>query len=266
MSECPELFKYEKPEFPEDCRYNISPSMLYQFYSNPSSWYKTTIIGEENSFHGNTATVLGTICHMIYDYASRDILGGNCKPNRLIIDKQLELYDKWRDEQGYDKIDVEDILKSYPEIVNVVVPQYIVIANDILPPRFTEKQFITHLGDGIYIGGTIDRCDVDCVVDFKTVSSKPDELIIPFNYKLQLMAYAKILRDNGYDIQRIRIVYGVKPLKKTPARCFIVTEQITQEHEELFDNTIELIKDSINLVTERPDLAYVIFRDMNLKT
>ena len=103
------------------------------------------------------------------------------------------------------------------------------------------------------------------VVDFKTVSTKPNESVIPFGYKIQLLSYAYALRQQGYEINRIRLVYGVKPTKTIPARCIVVTEEIDYLADKLIDDTLKLIGESVLTVKNNPQLAYLIFKSMDLK-
>ena len=128
-----------------------------------------------------------------------------------------------------------------------------------------EKKVVAKVMDGIYVAGTCDRIEGDCVVDFKTVASKPNELAIPFGYKIQLLAYAFALRRLGYEINRIRLVYGVKPTKKLSARCYVVTEEIDYMAEKLVNDTLRLIGESVIAVRQHPELAYLIFKSMDLK-
>lgn len=104
------------------------------------------------------------------------------------------------------------------------------------------------------------------VTDYKTVSTKPCNLdTIPFDYKIQLLAYAYALGRNKKFIDRIRVVYGVKPTKTLPARTFVVTEQISFEDTQLISDTLNLITDTILKVKQQPELTYLLFKSMSLK-
>ena len=104
------------------------------------------------------------------------------------------------------------------------------------------------------------------VVDYKNVTTKPaDNAPIPFDYKIQLLAYAYILRQLGYEINRIRIVYGIRPTKTLPARCVVVTESIDFIADKLISDTLRLIAESVLAVKENPKLAYLIFKSMDFK-
>ena len=80
-----------------------------------------------------------------------------------------------------------------------------------------------------------------------------------------MLAYAYALRKQGYEINRIRVVYGVKPTKTIGARCITVTENIDYLAEKLITDTLKLIGESVHAVKDNPNLAYLIFKSMDLK-
>ena len=84
-------------------------------------------------------------------------------------------------------------------------------------------------------------------------------------YKRQLMLYAYMFRHNGSLVDTVRIVYGVRPTKTLPARCFVVTEAITEQDWIDTQNYLKLVVETIKAVKEYPNLAHVIFKDYNLK-
>lgn len=256
MSMQSELFKYEHAEVPEDCTCLISPSQIYKFFDVPPVWYRENVLHEKPEFTGSTATVIGTICHYIYECVtlSKEV-------TREWINDQLVQH--FRDNPNPD-VDLAEVMKTYPLVSAAVVNQY-VLPNNVCSPIQTETRIVEKISDGIYIAGTFDRLENSVLCDYKTVSSKPNETAIPFHYKIQLLAYAYALRKQGHYVDRIRIIYGVKPLKTTPARCFVVTEQIDDASEKLIEDTLNLMSDSIKYVQDNPDKAYLIFKSMDLK-
>lgn len=253
----PNLFEHTDVVMPNDCILKISPSKIAQFFEYPSVWYKEEVLKQKQAFEGNTATTLGTICHKIYENVTEGI-----PINRDTIDEALEAFNT---AMPHLNLDLQDIRNCYPEISRLVVNEY------ILPTKAkgirvkSEVSLVGKVMNGIYIGGTCDRIEGDCIVDFKTVGSKPNEETIPFNYRIQLLAYAVAARLNGYEINRIRIVYGVKPLKTIPARKFEVTKMIDYEDEKLISDTLKLIGESVLKVRECPELTHLIFKSMDLK-
>ena len=119
--------------------------------------------------------------------------------------------------------------------------------------------------DGVYIAGTYDRLEGTVLCDYKNVSIKPNETYIPFGYKMQLLAYAYALRQHGYEVDRIRLIYGIRPTKTLPARCIVVTEEIDYKADKLVKDTLELIAESVLIVREKPELTHLIFKSMDLK-
>ena len=103
------------------------------------------------------------------------------------------------------------------------------------------------------------------VLDYKTAGTKPRTDTIPFGYKIQALTYAYIYQAMGYKVDRIRIVYVVKPTKTLPERLFVVTHQITEEDWELVGNTLELIADSILYAEAHPEAIPLIFKSQRLK-
>lgn len=253
----PEMFQYERPELPEDCIHAISPSQIDKFFSLPKIWYNECYKGEAPEFKGSTATVTGTICHYIYEMVTK-----KQKITREQINKDLNDYLLLCPNP---EVDATQVMMDYPLVSETVVNQYLLPANSHGGVLEVEKKVCAKVMDGIYIAGTCDRIEGDCVVDFKTVSTKPNEQAIPFAYKIQLLAYAYALRKLGYEINRIRLVYGVKPTKKLSARCYVVTEEIDYAAEKLVSDTLRLIGESVIAVRQHPELAYLLFKSMDLK-
>lgn len=256
-SDLPEIFQYTRPVLPDDCTHIISPSMLGKFFDFPKVWYEEAILGKTPAFKGSTATVIGTICHYIYE---QNTLGN--KVTREEINEQL---DKYLELCPNEDINPTQVKIDYPLVASAVMNDYVIPHNQTNGVLECEKQVIAKVTNGIYIAGTCDRIEGDCLVDYKTISTKPNEQAIPFGYKIQLLAYAYALKQQHYEINRIRIVYGVKPTKTLPARCVVVTEEIDYMAEKLMRDTLTLVADSILAVKEHPELAYLIFKSMDLK-
>lgn len=251
----PELFKYEHAVVPEDCMCLVSPSQLSKFFEYPKIWYLENLSGEKPEFKGNTSTVLGTICHYIYECVAQ-----NMPVNREEINNALDSYLKVCPNEDVDK----DLIKElYPQITGVVVNEYI-LPN--LGKNVSCEQKIVHKIDkGVYLAGTYDRLEEDILCDYKTVATKPNETSIPFHYKIQLLAYAHALRQQGKEVNRIRLIYGVRPTKTIPARCFVVTEEIDDNAEKLIVDTLNLISETVIMSKDHPELIHLLFKSMDLK-
>jgi hypothetical protein len=248
--------EHKKIQLPKDCIFCISPSSIGKFFDHPKEWYEENILGIQ-TFKGNTATMLGSVCHYIYECYAKD------------IQIKKEEIDNWlRSLDTDENTNVNEIIETYPNIVTAVINKSI----KYIKPTQTEFPVITAVKDGIiapfdgiYVGGTCDSILGSSVIDYKTVAAKPNEYEIPFSYKMQLLAYAYALRDMGYFIDRIRIIYGVKPTKTLPARCYEVTEQISKKHWQDIHNTLQLIGESVLAVKKQPELTHLIFKSMALK-
>lgn len=259
MPDIPEMFQYTRPTLPDDCTFAISPSGISKFFDYPRVWYEQSILGQEPEFKGSTATVTGTVCHWIYEQLTK---GNKDIVNREYINKQL---DEYIEACPNPDVDINQVKTDYPLVSSAVVNGYLLDANSKGMLVKSEEQVVAKVLDGIYVAGTCDRIEGDCIVDFKTVSTKPNESVIPFGYKIQLLSYAYAFRQKGYEINRIRLVYGVKPTQRIPARCIVVTENIDFMAEKLVDDTLKLIGESVLAVRENPNLTYLIFQSMDLK-
>ena len=261
------IFTYESPEKPSDCLYMISPSMLSKFFDYPRVWYDEEYLGNPRNFKGNTSTFIGTICHYIY----RCVTEGS-PVSRESINEDLISY--IQNNPNPDVVTAE-VLQDYPLVSKAVVNNYILpigrsnVWDNIgtnIKCEFTVQGLVkaTSAG-GYYVGGTCDRLENDIVCDYKTVAKLPNKMAIPFGYKIQLLSYAYALTQEGYDINYIRIIYGVRPTKTLDARCVVVTEQITDEMWKLIDDTLLLVAETVDTVRQQPEMAYLLFKSYDLK-
>lgn len=244
-------FEYKEPTVPENCTFKISPSNIEKFFTVPSVWYDEQILGNV-PFKGNTATTLGTVCHAIYDAVAKKESTTREEINTYLTSEEIK---------NNPDIDIEEVQKLYPEISKVVVNEYL-LQNT---PDKTEFEVCAKVLNNIYVAGTCDNFTKGIVVDYKTVSSLPAGDAIPFKYKIQLLAYAYALRSMGVFVDRIRIVYGIKPLKTIGARCLVQTQQITEEDWILIQDTLKLIAETVETSNKYPELRHLLFKSMKLK-
>jgi hypothetical protein len=132
-------------------------------------------------------------------------------------------------------------------------------------PDKVEQPVIANLSDKIVVGGTYDAIQGDTLIDYKTTGKKPNTESIPFGYKIQLLAYVWALRQKGVNIDRIRIVWVVRPTKTLPARVFVVTQVITQDDWKMIEDTLTIIKDTVELQEQHPEYKYLLYKSMQLK-
>ena len=256
------IFGHKTPNLPEGS-FIISPSLISKFFDYPKVWYEESYLGK-GTFLGNNSTLLGTICHYIYEKVSTYGLGAEINYNLI----ENELIDYCIENNLENEVDYNEIIANYKAIAPRVVNDYVIPRLDQGVVSEMSLNYKLDDEDNIYLAGTCDRIETkqNLVVDFKTVSKKPNEMVIPFNYKIQLLAYAYLCKKFSImNPTRIRIVYGVKPQKTIPARCIVVEELITDDCWKLIEDTLQLIVDTIKYIRRNPDSVYIIFKSMELK-
>lgn len=241
------MFNYTDIEMPEDCKFKISPSQIAKFFNYPPIWYKEQILKETEDIH-NTSMVIGTVCHYIFEKVA---LGEH--PDVEYINNEI-------DKLEGENLDHEKVKDIYPSVAEKVVNEYL-LKN---MPTKVEHQCYAKVLDGVYVGGTIDNITNSIVTDYKIVAAKPPAQI-PFNYRIQLLSYAYILNRQNIFVDRIRIVYGVKPTKTLFPRTYVVTEMITFQDWQLINDTLKLIAETIYALDKYPEITHLLFKSMNLK-
>jgi hypothetical protein len=132
-------------------------------------------------------------------------------------------------------------------------------------PTIAEESLIVPIKEGIYMAGTCDNRTGNTVVDYKNVGQKPGDTI-PWGYYIQLMAYAYMYKkQQNLPIDKIRLVYTVRPTKTLPVRVFVVTQQIGERDFQVIEDVLTLISDTVLLSIENPALNYLLFKSMQLK-
>lgn len=256
---------YVPAPVPEDCVFKISPSGFAEFITSVHNWYRKQVLNE-NGFTHNTSTVIGTIVH----YCAEMVALGE----QVDVDAINEYIDSL---EIHDDYNPDEVRQFYPDMAECLVNDY-VLNRDFLE---VEKTFCAEISDKYYAAGTLDRLEgikKDCmVVDYKTYNSKTKPKTIPAYYKYQLLTYAYILRINGYNTTRIRLVYvnryidgGVsdktgKPLKSYLPEVTELTEVVTEEDFDFIEGVLKLCVDSVKATKKHPELTHVIWHDPRLK-
>jgi hypothetical protein len=246
-------FAYKDLEIPNS-NFRISPSSIGKFFDYPSIWYKEHVLGEKPEFNGNTASVLGTVIHALAEeYGKNKSTPSNAK----------ELCNEYIDSfKNNEDVDCSLVKSLYEGMASTLINDY--LRYNI--PSKVEEQVYTEVKNNIYVGGSCDALHGNTTItDYKNVGKKPSTDTIPFNYKIQLLSYALCYKNMGYPIDRIQIVYTVRPTKTLPPRVFQVAQMINNEDWDLINNTLELIADTVELVKRDPSLAYIVFKSMKLK-
>lgn len=254
------IFTYEQIELPNNAIFKISPSQIPKFFEYPVVWYQEQVLGEK-TFEGNTATVLGTAIHYIAEmYAQARI-------NNTVIDT-----DKWSMDieksllnLNNQQVDIAQVSSLYQPMSEQLINQY--LSTNV--PTEIEQQLYSHLDNGVYVAGTCDNLTVTgnsgTVVDYKNVAKKPNTDKIPWQYYIQLMAYAYMYKQQGYTIDRLRIIFTVRPTKTIGPRVFVVNHQITDKDWKAIKDVLTIIADTVTLSFDQPNLNYLLFKSMQLK-
>lgn len=257
---------YVPTAIPPNCHFKFSPSQFANFIQAPHNWYRTEVLGE-NDFSHNTSTVIGTIVH----YCAEMVSKGEDVDMKMINDyiDGLEIH------EDYNPVVVRDkFVAMAEELVNSYVLEHNMLES--------EYQVAAEVAKGYAAAGTIDRLEgskEDCmIVDYKTYHSKAKPRALQQGYKYQLLVYAWILKQLGYNVTRIRLVYinrhiegeisekTGKQLKSYPPEVTVLTEVITDEDLDFIQGLLELAVDSVEAAKEHPELTHVIFHDPRLKT
>ena len=261
------IFQYNDIQI-EGASFRISPSSIGSFFNYPVKWYRDYLLGEKE-FTASTSTVLGTVVHAFAEAYVKGITLSREDAEEYI------LHSAKTQPVTSDPIMIEDIRSAYPEMAMTLVNDYIRYNK----PTSVEDQIYAKVLDDIYVGGSCDNRTGDTVIDYKTYNSATEPKSIPFDYKIQTLAYAWIYRQMGIDINRIRLVYVNRPIdtrsisektgkpigKITPPRVTVLTEMITPDDWELIDNTLKLIAETVQYVRQHPDTAHLLFKSYKLK-
>ena len=257
---------YVPATIPDDAKFKISPSAFAKFISAPHNWYRSEVL-KEDPFSHSTSTVIGTIVHYCAEMVSK---------GEMVDKDAIEEYINMQEPN--DDYDPAIVRHQYPMMAEELVNSY-VLEHSMIE---AETQHILDIGDGYYAGGTLDRLEGEkgecMIVDYKTYHSKTTPKTIPAYYKYQLLVYSSILKHNGYNPTRIRLVYvnrhidgGIsektgKPLKSYPPVVTVLTETITEEDFDFIEGLMELCVDSLEAAEKYPELTHVIFHDPRLKS
>ena len=242
-------FEYSSPAIPEG-HIKIKPSGIANFWNYPSSWYKDTFLGEQ-TFKGNTASELGSVIHELADKAA-----GNEYITRTEVNEYIDSIDN-------EDVDKQVIKDNWYEMSELLINQYVL--RNI--PDLHEHSMQLDLGDSITMAGTLDGYYNSGIVnDYKSTGKKPKTDAISWNHWVQLMAYAKMLVEEGKEVNRLRITWIVRPTATLPARLFVVNHEVTDKDWKEFDDILKIMVDTIKLSQSQPELNHVLFKSMNLES
>ena len=254
-----------KHEIPQGS-FRISASGISRYFTSTSKWFRENLHGEPG-FEGSTASVLGTIVHYGLECYGKGI---------LFEENEIDLYLSTLTIE----VDEHYIRSQYHAMIAMGI-SYMTEYH----PSVTSERFLTYeVVPGIYVGGSCDAYDTQvttqgkCVIDYKTTSAKKLPEKIAYAHKLQLLTYARLLRQQGTDITHVSIVYittyidgGLsektgRPLKSYPNQVVELCEEITTEDMEMIVNIHQTIADAVEAYRDFPHLRGIISQDNRLKS
>ena len=253
--------------------FRISPSQVSKFFSNTSEWYRTNLLGEDASFTSSTSSVLGTCVHYV-----------------------CERYGKTQQFTDADKQEVAKYIEKHtnpeyedfnPEIdKSVVETQYKIMATELVN-QFLSSHIPTNVEDflhheilpDVFVGGSCDYYDekTGTVLDWKTTSTLTAPKTISYPYRLQLLCYAWLYRQQGKPVNRIQIAYVTraetnrisevtqKRLKDYPSTISILSESISETDLEFIESILNLIAHSVQTFKSNPELQFLLAQDWRLR-
>lgn len=252
-------------ELPEGA-FRISASQFSKFMAKPHEWYRETVLGEEG-FTGSTASVLGTCVHYI-----AEMKGKGLEPDKAEIEQYIINHEDHPD------VDTAEVRSQYAQMGMTLVNDYLRHNKNYRVEEFVSTQI-----GNFYPSGSCDAVrgsdDSACIVDYKTYNSKTKPKSIPMNYKYQLLIYAYIYAQIGVQVDRIRLVYVNRSVdgryisdktgkacgKIHPPEVTVLTEYITEEDYDFIESVLKLCAETTQLALDKPELAYMLFRDYRLK-
>lgn len=249
MSKEPTIFDHVKVPLPEDCIFKISPSSISKFFEFPVVWYKEQVLGEVQ-FKGNTSSVIGSIVHGLAECYAKGEETSKAMVEPYIIKHKFNM-----------DVNVNMVRELYPDMAKALINEYVRHNK----PTEVERSMCHQVKEGVYVAGTFDNRTGSIMVDYKNVGTKPKTDKIPWNYYIQLMAYAWMCKQEGIEIDRLRLVYVVRPTKTLGVRVFQVTRVINDDDYKAIEEVLEIIADTILLSRSNPELKYLLFKSMSLK-
>ena len=251
-------------EIPVDA-FRISPSQLSKFLDSTSQWYHEQVLGEAPAFQGSTASELGNCVH-----AAAEMYFHTKSVDKAAIFAYVDSISN----PDVDKSIIRDQLKPMAE---VLINQF--LSKNV--GTHAEMFVKTQIKPGIWAAGSIDMFDANkgIIYDYKTMGSLDTARVpssFPRSYWFQQLTYAYILRQMGYTVNAVKLVYVSrsntgrisektgKPLKDYPSECNVIHEAITDENMNIIHGVLQVIADSVTLFKEKPELKHVLAQDYRL--
>jgi hypothetical protein len=277
-------YEYQKPgePTPDPTVFRIQASSIASYADYTNKWFREKLLGE-SGFEGSTASVAGTCVHFLAQQFST---------NGVVTPEDKE--------EVYEYIALETSEMVDPDAVRTrITPMWSALKEHLLTnPSSLDEPLVTITTQeaGVVIGGSIDSL-VDLtspgtkytsldevvasghsfkIVDYKTTSAKSQVAKFSKAYKLQLLTYAKVLKELGVRVTEIELCYITqehigeisektgKQLKSYPSQVYTLTEAVTDESIEFIESLIKIIAKSVTLFVTKPELRGIIAQDWRL--
>jgi len=294
----------------EEGTFRINCSSISDYFSNTTQWYNEKVMGEEQPKKYGTALVIGTVLHYV---AECHIKGGLTVEDNEELSNYIELMAL--NDSDIDEVEVRDqvrtmwpVLESYIDreplalaepfvtiptnvaginmsgsidglriLGNLEIDTYGGALTDSNGLKLYEIANQKMLDGSDYTLKTMKGLNVE-IIDWKTSSSKTIPKTLTKKYRLQLQAYALILKEAyGINVVKCTNVYitksdmnrGVgktgKPLKGYPSILGTVSIDMDDVAFEIMDGIGKLIAESVKTFIKQPELRHIIAQDNRLK-
>jgi ATP-dependent helicase/DNAse subunit B len=259
--------KYKPATTPEDCVFCISPSAFGKFVNRPFDWYAQQCL-KQGVFDYNTSSIIGTVVHYVACKVAAD---------EEVDERAIEEFIMSHAEK--EDFVIQDALSSWYEMASILVNDYTLPAKN--KSIQAELDVCAEVKNKVYAAGSIDLVEgpkTDCIVtDYKTYNSKTKPKTISADYRYQLLTYAWILKQKGYNVTRIRTVNinrhidgGLSektgnPLKSYPPEITVLTETIDDTSFDFIQGLLEMCVDTLEASEKHPELRHVLWHDPRLK-
>lgn len=233
----------------EDGKFILRPSSLTELSDNPFLWYKKHILNQ-STFNGNHNTVLGTLLH-----ARIENIYNGLETNQDDEFAYLELHkdvitDSWL------------LLAELDDLWNAWLEDY--YPNNPAPTQ-TEFNISFEPIEGILFQGTVDALiSNDTIVDWKSTTKTKSSI---GDYWMQLYMYAIIARANGYNINKIRVVYIqkkgnlTKNGKQSAAKSYFYEEEIDENKMNQYKEWLKMQLKKINIAIKDEEMGKLLFTE-----
>jgi hypothetical protein len=231
---------FEYNDIQEEGKFRISPSSFSNFYENSGSWYKQNVL-KENTFKGNTATVVGTILHAR--------IGAYWTGVTWDTETEMDYIAKYDDNPEVDCWKIADLVANLWDIV----PDHL---SQINKPIEVEQEVKFSIPNSDYIlAGTFDYLRADTIGDIKTISQTPKAIKV--NHRIQILIYELIRRMNGLEpISKMEVLYLVKTKKP---KIVTLVDTITEDDITWIKAEVKNMIKRLDMVKEDDSMVELLF-------